>query len=427
MVQIVDNQLEAGEPEATVMAYEAFQALGYSSQDAKKMVGSVLMDEMIHIMQTGEEFDEDRYAENLVSLLKLHLPDGFGDEMPESMKLVDALLIDNDEEMLNMMADEYDIEPGDDEEETAQRIAEFLLSPDQMQRMILDAKEGTAELIEKILKNPGMKINDEEFDLLTECGDLNDCLFGRTDGTYLIPEDVAKAWKKIYTKKFEQKRKKYVWLRSCLETAAYYYGILNMNALMNLIHQEPSVQMDEEEVYELMDEIPEQKRLFVKVGNRLVYRDLMDTDWQNLERIQGDYPFMIPSVQEIRDIDLYRYPYHEKGWTEMRESLEDTEFSFLAGDIFPVLFHRMTIEDSEEDIEDIMQDEHIMPDPDDFGTLWTILYGNTRLLALRGGKRSEGKQPEKLDENTYDALLSLEVRMDDEDPDEDEYDAHLFS
>lgn len=427
MVQIINNQLEEGKPESTVIAYEAFQNLGYSKEDAKKLIGSVLMDEMVHIMQTGEEFDEDRYTERLVDLLKEQLPEDNEDEIPEHMNLKDALLIDNDEDMLNMIAYEYDVESDDDEEVTAQRIADHLLDPDHMRQMILDAKEGTAELIQRILKNPDMEITDDEFDLLTECGDLHDCLFAPGTGTYLIPDDVAEVWKKVYTKKFEKKRRKYVWLRSCLITAAYYYGILNMDVLMNLLNQEPSIQMNTDEVYELMDEIPEQKRLFVKVGNRLVYRDLIDTDWQRLEKIQGNYPFVLPSVQEIRDLDLHHYPYHEKGWKEMRESMEDSEFSFLEADLFPILFHRMTIADSEEDIEDIMKGVNLMPDEDDFGMLWTILYGNTRLLALRGGKRSEGKQPAELDEEILDALMNLEDRVDGDDPGEEDIGSCLFS
>lgn len=429
-MQIVDNQLEEGEPEATVVAYRTFQKMGYTDYDAKQMIGAAIATQIYDMMVNDKEFDENSYVDTLTDMLSGNwdYEDEEEPEIPEHLTLKDALLINNDEDLLDMMADDYDIEPSDDEEETAEDIATYLLNPKKMEQMILAAREGTVNAVEKVMKNPDAKLNDKERDLLTDCGDLEDCLFIVGDGRILVPDDVAEVWKQVYTKDFEKKRKKVVWLRACLETAAYYYGVFDINVFMRLVKQKPYLKLEKEEVLDLLEEMPEEKNLFVKNGERFIEKDIADDEkWKALETAQGDYPFMVPSAKEINDIGFYHYPYHEKGWIELRQFIEETEFDFIADDILPVLFHRMTMEDSEEDIEGIMEEENVMPDDEEFSTIWTLLYGNTRLLALRGGKRSEGKQPAPISNILFDQMLNLEDRMDGEETDEEEDFPHLFS
>lgn len=417
IIEEVDEQLETGEPEVTTSAYGAFRAMGLGDLEAKQMIGAALVTEMCRMMETDDEFDEERYAGTLVDMIKGQWNPGEPEEIPEHPMLKDALLISNDDELLNMMADEYGIVPSEDAEDTAEEIASYLLKPEKMEEMILGAREGTADLVEKMLEYPETELSDQERDLLEDSGDLEDCLLFAGDGRILVPEDVAEVWCQVHTEAFEEKRKKHVWLRSCVETAAYYYGVFDINALISLAGQSSSLKLKKEEIRELLDEMPECRNLFMRFGDRFVERDLTINDfWKELVNIQGDYPFVIPSEQEIQDIGFYHYPYHEAGWRDLRKFIEGTELDFIAADILPVLFHRVTIEDNEEDVEGILEEEEVMPDDDDFGRIWTLIYGNTRLLALRGGKRSEGKQPAKLSEELFDSLLTMEDRMDGAEP-----------
>lgn len=428
ILQVVDNQLAEGKPESTVRAYEIFRAIGYQDPQAKDLIASALLQEMHEMMVNGGEFNEERYCDALLQMICGDLYPA-EEEIPEHLMLKDALLMNGDD-LLDMLADEYAVIPGEDAEETAEAIAAYLLKPAKMKRMILALREGTVEAVEKIIRDPSVELSDEDRDLLTDCGDLEDCLYYADDGRILVPEDVAAVWKKVHTRKFENRRKKYVWLRSCLEAAAYYYGIFDMNVLMRLVGQDDALKMEKDEVYDLLDEMPEAENLFVRMGNQFVERDIADEKSRRaLEKIQGNYPFMIPSGQEIRDIGFYHYPYHDKGWTDMRNLIKGTEFDYIADDVLPILFHRMTIEDDEEDVEDIMEEEHIMPANEDlFSRIWTVLYRNTRLLALRGGTRAEGKQPVPVKGILYDTLLNIEDRIDGEDPDDENEDMpRLFS
>lgn len=426
ITQAVDEQLETGEPEATAIAYDAFQKMGFSEKEAKLMIGAALISEVYRMMETGDEFDEENYINTLMEMLRGEWDPYEPDDIPEHLMLKDALLISNDEDLLNMMADDYGIVPSEDEAETASEVAAYLLKPEKMKEMIFALREGTTELVEKLIDHPGMELTDAERDLLEDCGDLEDCLLYADDGRILVPADVAEVWHRISTKDFEERRRKHVWLRSCLETAAYYYGVFDINVLMNLTGQNTSLKLNREEIYDLLDEIPEGKNLFVRYGDRFVERDLAGNGlWKELVKVQADYPFMIPSEQEIRDIGYYHYPYHEAGWKDLRNDMEGTEFDFIAGDVLPVLFHRVTMEDGEEDVENILEEEKVMPDEEDFGHVWDLIYENTRLLALRGGKRSEGKLPAGISDDLFDSLLALEDRMDGDEPEETT--PHLYS
>lgn len=417
IMDAVEEQLETGEPEVATSAYGAFRAMGLSDLEAKQMIGAALLTETCRMMETDDEFDEERYAGTLVDMIKGQWNPDEMEEIPEHLMLKDALLLENDDELLNMMADEYGIAPSEDEEDTVEAIASYLLKPEKMKQMILGAREGPAELIEKLMEHPETELSDEDMDLLEDCGDLEDCLLFEADGRVLVPEDVAEVWRQVRTEEFEEKRKKHVWLRGCLETAAYYYGVFDINVLVRLAGQSSSLKLRKEEIYELLDEMPECRNLFLRYGDRFVERDLAINDfWKELVNKQDDYPFVIPSEQEIQDIDFYHYPYHEAGWRDLREFIVGSEMEFVASDILPVLFHRMTIEDNEEDVENILEQEDVMPDDDDFSRIWALIYGNTRLLALRGGKRSEGKQPAKISEEMYDSLLTMEDRMDGAEP-----------
>lgn len=420
IIQVVNNQLEAGKPEATVIAYDAFQKLGLSEEESKQMIGAALLSEIYRMMTTGDEFDEDRYIDTLMEMLRGEWSPYEQGEIPEHLTLKDALLIGNDTDLLNMLADDYFIEPSEDEENTAADIAAFLLKPQKMKEMILALREGTPDLISRMIAHPDMELSEEERELLSDCGDLEDCLLFADDGRILVPEDVAELWQNVYTEAFEEKRRKYVWLRSCLETAAYYYGVFDINVLMNLTGQNTSFRLNQEEVYDLLDEMPVGKILFVRYGERFIERDLVNDDnWKELLSVQRDCPFVIPSEQEIRDIDFYHYPYHETGWKDLREQIQGTEFDFIADDVLPIAFHRVITGGDEEEIENILRQERVMPDEDDFGGIWTLITGNTRMLALRGGKRSEGKQPGRISEDLFDTLLTLEERMEGDEPEED--------
>lgn len=68
ILQAVDNQLQANDPPITKVTYERLQSSGYTKQQAKEKIASILVEEMYDVLKNQEHFNEERYTKNLESL-----------------------------------------------------------------------------------------------------------------------------------------------------------------------------------------------------------------------------------------------------------------------------------------------------------------------------------------------------------------------
>ena len=83
-LEVVDNQLRAGDPPETKQTLDRLMAGGHSKANAKELIGCVLMCEMYEIMRYGRSFDHERYVKGLEGLptLPWNQPDGPYKERP---------------------------------------------------------------------------------------------------------------------------------------------------------------------------------------------------------------------------------------------------------------------------------------------------------------------------------------------------------
>ncbi|NIQ94805.1 MAG: hypothetical protein GWN87_11785 [Desulfuromonadales bacterium] len=65
VIQVVDNQLSSNEPPETRETLNRLLSEGFSEQEAKELIGTVVVAEVFHVMNEGKEFDAARYAEAL--------------------------------------------------------------------------------------------------------------------------------------------------------------------------------------------------------------------------------------------------------------------------------------------------------------------------------------------------------------------------
>ena len=68
ILEVVDNQLRDNEPPETRETFERLLSEGYSKEDAKKLIGSVVVSEIFDILKKGEPYDEERYIKALKKL-----------------------------------------------------------------------------------------------------------------------------------------------------------------------------------------------------------------------------------------------------------------------------------------------------------------------------------------------------------------------
>lgn len=68
ILEVVDNQLRDNDPSFVREIYEHLMVLTGSGQQAKEMIGAVVVEEIFDIMKKGEAFDEGRYHDKLNTL-----------------------------------------------------------------------------------------------------------------------------------------------------------------------------------------------------------------------------------------------------------------------------------------------------------------------------------------------------------------------
>ena len=71
ILEIVDRQLEDGDPQETVQTLKRLVAEGYSRQEARRLIGSVVLTETNQMMKDHETFNLARFVEALNRLPEL--------------------------------------------------------------------------------------------------------------------------------------------------------------------------------------------------------------------------------------------------------------------------------------------------------------------------------------------------------------------
>lgn len=68
ILKVVDNQLKMNDPIITKETLNRLMGLGYSKEDAKEMIASVLVEEIHDVMKENQPYDEERYSKRLALL-----------------------------------------------------------------------------------------------------------------------------------------------------------------------------------------------------------------------------------------------------------------------------------------------------------------------------------------------------------------------
>jgi len=61
ILAVVDQQLRDNTPRETRRTFERLVALGYAPEDARRLIGNVVAQEIFAVMQRGEAYNEQRY------------------------------------------------------------------------------------------------------------------------------------------------------------------------------------------------------------------------------------------------------------------------------------------------------------------------------------------------------------------------------
>jgi hypothetical protein len=68
ILEVVDTQLRDNTPPETRQTFERLVAAGYAPEDARRLIGNVVVQEIFHVMKRGEPYNEQRYLAALHGL-----------------------------------------------------------------------------------------------------------------------------------------------------------------------------------------------------------------------------------------------------------------------------------------------------------------------------------------------------------------------
>ena len=71
ILEIVDNQLTEGTPPETRQTFDRLVGDGYAPEEARGLIGCVVISEIFEVMQRREEYDEARFVAALHRLPRL--------------------------------------------------------------------------------------------------------------------------------------------------------------------------------------------------------------------------------------------------------------------------------------------------------------------------------------------------------------------
>jgi Holliday junction resolvasome RuvABC DNA-binding subunit len=68
LLEVVDNQMRENEPPITRETFERLKTLGYSEQQAKEKIATVLVGDIYDVMKDNKPHDAEKYEKQLQSL-----------------------------------------------------------------------------------------------------------------------------------------------------------------------------------------------------------------------------------------------------------------------------------------------------------------------------------------------------------------------
>lgn len=191
----------------------------------------------------------------------------------------------------------------------AEKIANELLLPSVMKRTLGILSDDAIKVFETVLEKDGdFYPTDEQWDLLATVCD-GDYVYACEDDSADIPTDVKELYLKVATPEFHGKRRMTFWLLQCLQVAKMLYGVAPVSVVMRMIRKKKGCRIEEEQLKDLMLQIPENENPCVLNDGRIMGKEIADNGvWRIIERDHGQRAFYIPSYEEIEDYYKNDYP-----------------------------------------------------------------------------------------------------------------------
>ena len=215
-------------------------------------------------------------------------------------------------------------------------------------------------------------------------------------GSIYVPEDVAKAYKRINTHEFNSYRQKASWIWKCLNWVQFLYGYAPHDVVLKLVNTKKGLKFSEKQLSEMYDNLPHDLLYVYKLDAAFIsdiYTDNLEA-LADLRDQQADKDYYIPSEMEVEELfntmALISDPAYQKMIRFLVDELgmNERDAEFLVSDLWNEL-------SDGDDLNDTMQwffENLKLTGKDQLQKLIDIYNetsNNTRMLANRGFKPIE--------------------------------------
>ena len=279
---------------------------------------------------------------------------------------------------------------GDSKETLADELAKYVLTPEGMREIFLQADEWEADAFEEILDKKCFSATEEDW---IKLGWLSDAgyVVSYSDHHAEVPKDVISLYKEINTPEFNKLCRQVSWMRSCQTMLGFIYAIAPLKIVYRMYRKRDGFKVSYEDFLEILKELTDKEDLCIIKGGKLVWSAVLQDDlYERIEEFQGDRDFYIPTVEEILDYAKNGYPSQDPSYKKLASFLRDelqVEDEKLE-ELLYIVYKEFSMDGMLSDIMEEFKESGIVFESEyqteKFASIMTEVNNNTRMLDFRG-------------------------------------------
>lgn len=304
---------------------------------------------------------------------------------------VKEYLLSYKKEDLEEKAKEFNITcSGSTKEELAEEIAKYVLSPEGMREIFLQADEWEADAFEAVLDKKCFLA--EETDWI-KLGWLSDAgyVVSYSDHHAEVPKAVISLYKEINTPEFRKLCRQVSWMRSCQTMLGFIYAIAPLKIVYRMYRRRPDYKVSYDEFLEILKQVPENDNMCIVRDDKMILKTVLRENlYERIEEYQGDREFYMPSPEEVLDYAKHGYPSQDPAYKKLENFLREELHQNTAQitELMYIVFKEFSMDGMLSDITEEFKNRNVVFESDKqmetFASIMTNVNNNTRMLDFRG-------------------------------------------
>ncbi len=304
---------------------------------------------------------------------------------------VKEYLLSYKKEDLEEKAKEFNITcSGSTKEELAEEIAKYVLSPEGMREIFLQADEWEADAFEAVLDKKCFLA--EETDWI-KLGWLSDAgyVVSYSDHHAEVPKAVISLYKEINTPEFRKLCRQVSWMRSCQTMLGFIYAIAPLKIVYRMYRRRPEYKVSYDEFLEILKQVPENDNMCIVRGDKMIFKTVLQENlYERIEEYQGDREFYMPSPEEVLDYAKHGYPSEDPAYKKLENFLSEElhQNTVQVAELMYIVFKEFSMDGMLSDIMEEFNNRNVVFDSEkqteEFAAIMMNVNNNTRMLDFRG-------------------------------------------